>query len=466
MFEKLIKKTARVKSGLKIVIVGCGKVGGTLVEQLSKEGHDIVLVDRSAERLHALTDIYDVMGVVGNGASFSTLSEAGIEDADMIIAVTDSDELNLLTCTVARREGNCTAIARVRNPEYSQEIGYLQERLGLAMIINPDKEAANEIARVLSLPAALGVNTFAHGLAEMVRVKIPEGSVLCNKSLAWLGRDIRNILICAVERGNDVCIPTGNFVLQEGDIITFLASTKEATVFLEDIGIQTNRIRHAILIGGGRSAYYLAKQLMEVGVHVKIIEKDKARSEELSILLPNAIVLNADGTETAVLKEAGMEQVDAFIPLTGIDEENILLTLHAKEVSKAKVITKINRINFHGVINRLELGSVIYPKYIVAEAIIAYVRALTASKDSSNVETLYHLFDYRTEAIEFHIKGESDLTNKPLKDLKLKDNVLIGCINRDGHIIIPGGNDCIKPNDSVIIVTTHTGFDDIREILK
>lgn len=473
MFKKLIKAAKLVpgkqganKQGLNIIIVGCGKVGATLTEQLCREGHDIAVVDKNPSKVQALTDLYDVMGLVGNGASYSVQMEAGIDHADLIIAVTDSDELNLLTCTVAKRVGHCAAIARVRDPDYSEEINYLQERLELAMIINPELEAANEIARILYLPAALSVNTFARGHAEMVRIKIPEGNVLDGQSLAMLGRDIaRDILVCAVERGSQVQIPGGNFVLRSGDVVSFIASAKASTEFLERIGIQTHRVKDALLIGGGKSSYYLAKQLLEVGIGVKIIESRQERCEELSIFLPKAVVINGDGTKEELLKEEGLEHVEAFVPLTGIDEENILLTLHAREVSGAKVITKINRINFHDVLNRLDLGSVVYPKYITAEAIIAYVRALTASMDS-NVETLYHMFDHRVEAIEFRVSGESGLTDKLLKDLALKDNLLIACINRNGQIIIPGGNDWIQAGDTVIIVTTHTGFYDIQDILR
>lgn len=461
-----LKPARAAKQGLNIIIVGCGKVGTTLTEQLCKEGHDIAIVDKNPERIQALTDMYDVMGLVGNGASYSVQMEAGIDKADLIIAVTDSDELNLLTCTVAKRVGDCAAIARVRNPDYSEEVTYLQERLGLAMIINPELEAANEIARVLYLPAALSVNTFARGQAELVRIKIPDGNILDGHTLATLGRNFtRDILVCAVERDSELTIPSGDFTLKSGDVISFIASAREASEFLEKIGLQTNRVQDALLIGGGKASYYLAKQLIEVGISVKVIESNKQRCEELSVLLPKATVINGDGSKEELLKEEGLEQVDAFVPLTGMDEENILLTLYGREVSKAKMITKINRITFRDVINQLELGSVVYPKYIIAEAIIAYVRALTASMNS-NIETLYHLFDYRAEAIEFKVSGESSLTDRSLKELNLKNNLLITCINRNGRIIIPGGDDCIQVGDSVIIVTTHTGFYDIQDILK
>ena len=455
------------KPGLQIIIVGAGKVGETLTEQLSQEGHDITVVDLNAERVQALADQFDVMGIVGNGASYSVLMEAGIESANLLIAVTNSDELNLLTCTVGKRVADCAAIARVRNPEYSEEVGYLREKLGLAMVVNPDLEAANEIARLLYLPAAISVNTFAHGKAEIIKIKIPTDSTLAGQTLAMLGRSIaKGILICGVERNGEVVIPAGNFELAAGDVISFIASAKEATDFLERIGVQQKRVRSALLIGGGRSAFYLAKQLQTVGgIDVKIIESNRKRCEDLSMLLPKVVIINGDGSKEELLREEGIEDVEAFIPLTGIDEENILLTLHARNVSKAKVITKINRITFHNVISGLDLGSVVYPKYITAEAIIAYVRALSASM-GSNIETMYHLFDQRAEAVEFKVRSDSPATGKPLKELKLKDNTLITCISRDGQIIIPGGDDDIRVGDSVVIVTKHTGFDDIQDILR
>ncbi len=452
--------------GLNIIIVGCGKVGATLTEQLRKEGHDITVIDKDAQAVQSLSDMYDVMGIVGNGASYSVQMEAGIEDTDLIIAVTESDELNLLCCTVAKRVGNCAAIARVRTPDYSEEAGYLREKLGLAMIINPELEAASEVARVLYLPTALEINTFAHGQAEMIKIKIPEGNLMDGQTISSIGRSISvNILICAIERDGEVFIPSGNFILRAGDLISFTASRQNARTFLKKVGFQTNQVKNTMIIGGGKAAYYLAKQLLNMGISVKIIENDRARCEELSILLPNAIIINGNGTDEELLKEEGIEYVESFVPLTGIDEENIMLTLHAKQISKAKVITKINRITFKNVVSSLELGSVIYPRYITSEAIIAYVRA---KKDSmnSNIETLYHMFDSRAEAIEFLVDKESNITNVSLMNLKLKSNLLIALINRNGRIIIPNGNDFIKKDDTVVVVTTHTGLNDIQDILK
>ncbi len=454
-----MSRNTTAKKGLRIIIVGCGKVGLTLTEQLAKEGHDITLIDKNAQKLQATASMYDVMGVVGNGASYSVQEEAGIASANLIIAVTDSDELNLLCCTIAKRVGNCAAIARVRTPDYSQEA-----------------------ARILYMPTALEVNSFAHGQAELVKFKIPKCNRLDGMTIAALGKEMNvPYVICVIERGGYVHIPTGRFVMHAEDTISFVASRKSTKIFLEHIGFKTNQVKDTMIIGGGSAAYYLADQLIRSGISVKIIENSRERCEELSILLPKAVIINGDGTDEELLKEEGISEVESFVPLTGIDEENIMLTLHAKQVSNAKVITKINRITFKNVINSLDLGSVIYPKYITSEAIIAYVRAKNDSRESldsaegvsanqaesdSNIETLYHMFDHRVEAIEFRVTKSSDVTGIPLADLRLKDEILISFINRNGTIIIPSGQDCILEGDTVMIVTTHTGFTDIQDILR
>lgn len=457
---------SKKENGLKIIIVGCGKVGANLVDQLSKEGHDITVIDKKAEKIQDITNIYDVMGLVGNGASYSTQMEAGIEETDLIIAVTDSDELNLLCCTVAKRVGKCAAIARVRTPDYSEETGYLREQLGLALIINPELEAAREVARILYLPTALEVNSFAHGQAELVKFKVPEGNLLNGLSLAYLGKNITNdILICAVERNGEVYMPNGDFVLHSGDVVSFVSERHIARDFLKQIGLATRQVKDTMIIGASKAAYYLAKELLNMGISVKIIEKEKENCESLSVKLPKAIIINGDGTDPDILKEEGIETVQSFIPLTGIDEENIMLTLYAKQVSKAKVVTKINRVNYKQVINNLDLGSLVYPKYIASEAIIAYVRAKKNSM-GSNIETLYHMFDSRVEAIEFIVEENSKVSGVPIKDLKLKKDVLISFINHNGHIIIPTGNDEIEDGDTVMIVTKNTGFTGIDDIVR
>ena len=467
----MFKQKKPAEQGLQIIIVGCGKVGQTLIAQLIKEGHNITLIDKNQQKIQELTNLYDVMGVVGNGASYSVQKEADIDHTDLIIAVTDSDELNLLCCTVAKRVGNCSAIARVRTPDYSKEAGYLREKLGLAMIINPELEASREMARILYLPTALEVNTFAHGQAEMIKFKIPEDNLLDGMTVADLGRTVGkniadNVLICAVERDREIYIPSGNFRILKGDCISFVATRRDTKSFLEKIGFKTHAVKNTMIIGGGKSSYYLAAQLLHMGIAVKIIDNNPKRCEELSILLPKAVIINGDGTNEELLREEGIEYVESFVPLTGIDEENILLTLHAKHVSQAKVITKINRTNYKGVLNGLDMDSVIYPRYIASEAIVAYVRAKKASMNSSNIETLYHMFDFRVEAIEFRVKSESKVTNIPLADLSLKKGLLISFINRKGNIIIPSGQDSIQVGDTVMVVTTHTGFKVLQDILN
>ena len=452
--------------GLQIIILGCGKVGATLIERLSPEGHDITIIDKNAQKIQEITNMYDVMGLVGNGASYSVQKEAGIDNADLLIAVTDSDELNLLCCTIAKRVGDCSAIARVRTPDYSKEVGYLQKKLGLAMIINPELEVAREISRILAMPSALEVNSFAHGQAELIKFKIPENNILDGMKIADIVTFMSvKTIICAIEKEGEVYIPSGNFVMHAGDVISFVAARNSTKSFWENIGFHTKKVKNTMIIGGGKAAYYLANRLLHMGISVKIIEADKDRCEELSVLLPKAIIINGDGTEQELLSEEGIEYTESFVPLTGMDEENILLTLHASQVSSAKVVTKINRINFKDVISNLDLGSVVYPRDITSEAIIAYVRAKNNSKNS-NIETLYHMYDHRVEAIEFRVEQKSAITNVALCDLPLKENILVSCINRNGSIIIPSGQDSIQVGDTVIIVTTHTGFKDIQDILE
>ena len=459
-------QTKKKPNGMSIIIVGCGKVGHALTEQLVREGHDITIIDTNEQVIANTTEVFDVMGIRGNGASLSVLMEAGLEQADLVIAVTGSDELNLLCCTIAKKAGGeIAAIARVRTPDYSEELAYLRQQLGLSIIINPELEAAKEIARNLSSPQALSISAFAKGHAELVRFKIPEGNVLCGKNLMQLNSVFRfNFLICAVERENHVTIPGGAFQLQGGDEITIIVSAKDVHRVFESINMRSEDIRSCMIIGGGRSSYYLAKLLLERRMEVKIIEAKRDRCEELNSLLPGAMVICGDGSDEDLLREVGIENTEAFVPLTGLDEENILLTLFAKKIPGLKTITKINRITFKDVIEGLELGSVVYPKHIASETILAYVRA-RQNTIGSNVETLYHMFDDRVEAIEFHVQKDAPVIGVPLMDLKTKDNLLIACIGRNGKVIFPRGQDVIKAGDTVIVVTTHTGFGDISDIM-
>ena len=462
-----MSKFTKSSDGMKIMIIGCGKVGATLAERLSSEGHEITVLDKSQSAVEELTSMYDVMGYVGNGASYTAQLEAGIEKCDLLIAVTKSDELNLLCCVIAKKFSGCSSIARVRTPDYSSESNFLREKLGLALIINPELEAAREIAHLIYLPDALDVYSFAHGQAEIIKFKIEEGSKLDGVKLADIGKSefMDDIIICTIERNDDVIIPSGDYVISAGDVVSIVATRQYLKVFLKKLKSKSKRVKSCMLVGGGKSSYYLAKELIKSGIEVTIIEKNQNRCDELSVLLPKAIIINGDGTDEDFLKEVGITEFDSFVPLTSIDEENIFLSLNAKQVSDAKIVTKINHINFKNVINSLDLGSVIYPRYITSEAIIAYVRAKHNSKYKDSIETLYYMYDSRVEAIEFSIKKESEVTDVKLSELKLKENLLICVINRKGTIIIPSGEDVIKKGDTVVVVTKERGFVTIEDIL-
>ena len=450
---------------LRIIIVGAGKVGSTLADKLTAEGNNVTIIDKKPEVVNRLSTTYDIMGIVGNGSSYSTLVEAGVEDADLIIAVTESDELNLLCCTLARRFNNTSAIARVRTPDYSGEIPYLRDKLGISMIINPELEAAREISRILHYPSALSVNAFAKGSVDMVKFKLPEGNKLCGKSLTWFGSKNYDVLVCAVERGNELIIPDGQFEFAAGDNVSVIGAPQAAYSFLVQAGLGGHSLHSALIIGGGRSSYYLATRLRRSGIAVTIIEKRPERCAELSELLPDdVIIVNGDGSDESLLMQEDLPSHDAVIPLTGLDELNIILALYAmKANSDIKVITKVNHIGFKNVISELELGSVVYPRFMTAEMIRTYVRAKKNSI-GSNIETLYRLFDDRAEAIEFKIDSKADYTNVPLRQLKLKKHLLIASIVRGGKSLIPGGKDTIQVGDTVIIVTTHSGFTNIKDI--
>ncbi len=452
---------------MQIIIVGCGNVGGTLAEQLSREDHNITVIDTKAERIRDITERCDVMGINGNGAIRSVQMEAGVEEADLLIAVTDSDELNLLCCLIAKKAGRtCQTIARVRNPHYSKEAAFLKDELGLAMVINPELAAAFEIARLLKYPKAIKVETFAKGRAELLKFRVTDGNPLVGCQLKDIPSKLHcDILICTVERGEDVAIPDGNFTILSGDLISVVSTSKNIQQFFRKMGMASARVKNSMIIGGGSTSYYLAKQLLANGIQVKIVEKDKERCRTLCDLLPEATIILGDGTDRSLLMEEGIESAQSFIAMTSIDEENIMLSLYAKMVSQAKLVTKVHRISYNELIGPLDLGSVIYPKYITAENIIRYVRALSNSM-GSNVETLYKLIEDKAEALEFYIRGDSPVVGVPLQDLNLKSNILIAAINHNGTVITPGGQSRIYRGDTVVVITTRTGLHDIRDILQ
>ena len=376
---------------MKIIIVGCGKVGCTIAEQLDQEGHNITLIDTNSEVLEKMSNTLDVIGVIGNGASYKIQMEAGIVKADLLIAVTSSDELNLLCCLIAKKAGNVHTIARVRNPVYREEINFIKEELGLSMVINPEQATASEIARLLRFPSAIKIDTFAKGRVELLKFEIGSKSILHNMMVSDISSKLHcDILICAIERNEEVIIPSGNFILCEKDKVTIVASSKNSSDFFKKIGLLNQRIKNVMLIGGGKISFYLAKALLSMGLNVKIIEQDKERCEYLSNHLPEAMIINGDGTDQTLLLEEGIQYTEAIASLTNYDEENIMLSLYAKSKCNAKLITKVNRLTFENIINGLPLGSIIYPKFITSERILQYVRAMQNSL-GSNVETLYKI---------------------------------------------------------------------------
>ena len=452
---------------MNIIVVGCGKVGLKLIEQLSHEKeHDITVVDTRTEVVQNAVNEYDVMGVIGSATDIDTLAEAEIDKADVLIAVAGSDELNLIVCLMARKLGNCQTIARVRKPDYFKAVNLIKEELGLTLIINPELTAAHEIARVLRFPSAIKIDTFAKGRVEILNFEVAEGSILDGLQLSDFSTKIGSpILICGVERGEEAFIPSGNFVINAKDLISIVAPIGEAGKFFKKIGVRTNRVKDTLIVGGGETAYYLAKRLLKTGIDVKIIEQSQERCDELFQLLPEATITHGDGTDNKLLVEEGIERYDSFVSLTNIDEENVLLSLYAKTKTKGKVVTKINRIEYDNVIGDLQLGTTIYPKNITAEYILRFVRAKQNSFGSS-IETMHFILDGKAEALEFRVKENSPIANKKLMDLKLKDNILIACITHGGKIVIPHGQDMIVPGDTVIVVTLKEGFTDISDILR
>ncbi len=451
---------------MKIIIVGCGKVGYTLVEELSGENHDITVIDEREEKVNSITDELDAMGIVGNGVSFQTLQEAGIKHADLLIAVTGSDEQNLLCCVIARKSSQCKTIARVRNPIYNNEISFLRKELGLAMIINPELACANEIARIFQFPSAVKIDTFSKGRIELLHFRVTSDCLLNNYKLIHIRSTLKcDVLVCIVTRGEEVLIPKGDFVFQEGDVVAIVSTPSKSNDFFKKIGINTGKIHTAMLVGGGTISYYLARRLLAVGIDTKIIDSSQERCEELSELLPKATIICGDGTDEHLLIQEGLDSVDGFAALTGLDEENILLSLYAKRASHAKVVTKINRINFSGVLSDIQLDTISYPRLLTADVIIKYARSMNESLNS-NVENLYKLEDGRAEALEFSIKEPSKITGVPLGRLRIRKNILICCINRGGQVIIPSGQDELLVGDSVVVVLTHSRLNDIKDILE
>ncbi len=451
---------------MNIIIVGCGKVGSTLAEQLNEDGNNITVIDMNAAKVESITNRYDIMGIVGNGATHMVQQQAGIYDADLLIAVTGSDELNLLCCLIAKKAGNCQTIARVKNPDYSTEAPYLKNELGLAMVINPEYAAAAEIARVLRFPSAIKIDTFAKGRVELLKFRLPEKSRIVGMSVKEVVTKLHcDVLVCTAERGDDAYIANGDFVFEEKDVISIIASPKNADDFFRKIDYKMHSVKDAMIAGGGEITHYLCDILHRSGISIKIIERDKSVCEELCSLWPDVAVINGDATDQSLLLEEGLANTGAFLALTNMDEENILLSLFARSSNQGKIVTKINRIDFDDVIKHLDLDTIIYPKNITADMILRYVRAMK-NTIGSNVETLYNIIKGKAEAAEFIVRENSPVTGKPLCELEFKKDVLVAAILRGKNVIIPRGYDVIEPGDAVVIVSRLMALHDISDILK
>lgn len=444
-----------------------GKVGYTVAEQLSNENHNVTVVDTNETVLNDALNDLDVIAVNGNGASKRVLCDAGVEDSDLVIALTGSDEINLLCCLLATKLGSSGTIARVRNHEYNEDIRLIKDSLGLSMAINPEREAAEEILRILKYPSAKNIDTFAKGKINIVSFTATRNCTLCGKAVKDSFSHLKaRALACAVERGDKIFIPFGDSVIEENDIVAVLVAPDETPTFFKEIGLSVNTVKKTMIIGGGKIGHYLATEMCRLNMDTTIIESNPKTAENLSYLLPKANVICGDGTNRSLLMEEGLRDTSAICCLTGFDEENLILSLFAKNVvPNIKTIAKINRTSFDEVVHSLDIGSVIYPKYITASQILQHVRA-KKNNIGSNVETLYKIIDNKVEALEFHVSEDSEIINTSLEDLQLKSNVIIGSINRKGQVFIPGGKDSLQIGDSVVVVTTIQGLSDLDDIKR
>ena len=452
---------------MRIIIVGCGKVGSTLAQSLANEKHDIILIDKSREVLDNVMSNIDCMSVVGNGAIQSVLLEAQVDKADYLIACTSSDEINILTCLIARKSSNCKTIARIRNPEYAKQIEYIMKELDISMTINPELATAQEIVRILRYPKSISSDVFFKGRLNSLMIEIPDKSVVVGKKLVDINRELKcKILICAIERGEDLIIPNGNSVVHEKDKILFVADHQNVIKFFEEIGYEYKQLSSIMIVGAGRITHYLVNILLKSNMNcsIKVIEKERESCIDLASKYPSISVVKADATDKNVLVQEGMHDVDAFIALTGLDEENIILSLLSHS-ENTKSIAKVNHLNFVDAIKDTQIGSIVNPERIASNIILSYVRA-NINSGNSDIDTLYRLFNDRIEALGFKIKNDSVVTNIPLKDLRLKKNVVIAGIYRNGNVIRPNGFDVLKVDDSVVVITKDNKFTNIIDIIE
>ncbi|MGN0653093.1 MAG: Trk system potassium transporter TrkA [Gemmiger sp.] len=452
---------------MKIVIVGLGKVGRALTQQLTADRHDVVVIDRKQELVEDIVNIHDVRGVSGNGACYEVQEQAFENGADLLIAATDSDEINILACLVAKKLKTKHTIARIRNPEYEQQLRIMRGELGLSMIINPEKATAREIARILRFPSAMKLEQFSKQRFELVEYRLGAGNPLEGLQLSDLYRSIRvKVLICAVARGKQIFIPTGSFTLQAGDTIYLTATPQELEQFFRRLGLFKARATNVMVVGASRMAYYLVKELSEMSMHVTLIDSNLDRCQEMSERLPGTLVIHGDGTDAELLAEEGLAEMDAFVALTGLDETNIILSMYASRLTDCKVVAKINRQSFADIVTEKGLvDSLVSAGAVTTELIVQYVRAMQNSQ-ATNVHTLHRLVGGKVEALEFGVTADVPFAGVPLRNLNLKNNLLVaGIIRENGETLIPSGNDSFRPGDDVIIVTTNTDLTDLRDIV-
>ena len=450
---------------MNLLIVGAGKVGSTLISNFLNENHDIVVVDLDGDILGDLVNRYDVKGVVGSALERGVLLDAGVDKADFVIACTPRDEINILCCVLARKLGAKRTIARVRDPEYFKEMGNMKEDLGLDYFFNPELRTAKEIEQVLNFPSAKNVESFAGGIAHMVEFYIDKDNPLIGKSLKEISKAYGNyFLIGMVERGKEVFIPHGDFVVNEGDEIHIIASKNQIALFSKKLKMFKPRAKNVFIAGGGKIAYYLAKELIASGASVKIVEKDGARAEEMSKALPSATVILGDGSDLEILDEENIKGADAFVTLTGMDEENVIMSLYAQSRGVSKVVPKIDRPSVLEMVKKLGLDTTFSPRIVIANHIIRFVRAHQAEA-GTGINTLYKFHD-KVEALEFSVGENFEGVGVCLKDLHIKRNVLIGGIVRGEEFIVPKGDSMILTGDKVIVVTASRQVNSLSEILR
>ena len=451
---------------MKIVIIGDGKVGHKLAIQLSEENYDITLIDQNEGKLKDALNKMDIFCIPGNGADAQIMKLEDVPHADIVIACASADEMNMLSCLIARRLGAKHTIARVRNPIYYRQIGILKEDLHLSMAVNPELAASNEILRVLLFPEASKVETFMKGRVELVEYAVAGDQPLTGLSLAEVYRKFQiKILVCAVKRGKDVYIPDGNFVVEAGDRLHIAAAHQDLRTFFKSLGRKNAKVKKVLICGGGHVCFYLASQLLQVGMKVKIIERNEQRCEELCELLPKATIINGNAADQDLLMEERITDTDAFVALTGMDEENIIMSFFAKTLGVPKIISKVNDDTRAQMVEGLGIDSIVSAKSATADAIMGYVRARNNSYSSANVETMYRLVQGKVEALEFIIKKECEYTNVPLKDLPIKKNNLIACIGRKRQVIVPDGDAHLEVGDSVMVVTKDHIVSNFSDIL-